>query len=170
MKQIKLIAEEGIDFLELSGGTYEDPKMMGEEKSAPTDEEKKAGEQPSKRTLERESFFLEFAKKVREQFPSLVLMVTGGFRTRLGMQAALESGGCDLIGIGRPATIWADLPKKVILNEEIKDGDAVIRLTPIVLKGVMAFVAQVFNYLGFAVVGTGAKSLFYAEKLSALGK
>ncbi|KAJ6172656.1 hypothetical protein N7470_001723 [Penicillium chermesinum] len=29
MTQIKLLAEAGIDFLEISGGSYEDPKMMG---------------------------------------------------------------------------------------------------------------------------------------------
>lgn len=145
--------------------------MMGEEKSSSTVQEKKAGEVvPSKRTLERESFFLEFAKKVREQFPSLVLMVTGGFRTRLGMQAALESGGCDLIGIARPATVWADLPKKVILNGELKDEDAVIKLDPVVLSGVVAFVVRLMNAVGFAAVGVGAKSVFYAQKLSVLGK
>lgn len=51
-------------------------------------------------------------------------MVTGGFRTRLGMEAALEEDACDMIGIGRPAVLNPALPNNVIFNKEVKDEDA----------------------------------------------
>ncbi len=54
-------------------------------------------------TIQREAFFLDFAKIIREQFPDLVLMVTGGFRTRGAMEEAVATGACDLIGLARPA-------------------------------------------------------------------
>lgn len=66
--QIRLIAEAGIDFIEISGGSYENPRM-GADAVIPSN--------PKKSTALRESFFLEFAKTVRQEFPKLVLMVTG---------------------------------------------------------------------------------------------
>ena len=29
-------------------------------------------------------------------------MVTGGFRTKLGMESAVKSGACEIVGVGRP--------------------------------------------------------------------
>ena len=51
-------------------------------------------------TVAREAFFLDFAKAIREKFRSVPLMVTGGFRTRQGMEAALREDACDIIGLG----------------------------------------------------------------------
>ena len=80
--------------------------------------------QKSERTKAREAFFLEFAKIIRTKFPQLPLMVTGGFRTRQGMEAALASNDCDMIGIGRPAVLNPSLPANLILNPEVADADA----------------------------------------------
>ena len=38
-------------------------------------------------------------------------MLTGGFRSLAGMQAALESGACDLVGLARALAIDPDFPK-----------------------------------------------------------
>lgn len=130
LSQIRLIVEAGIDFLEISGGTYEDPKvrispsrgrknfilraltftfqMMAQQKLA----EPAVGQ--SSRTVAREAFFLDFAHEIRKHFPKLVLMVTGGFRTRAGMESAISNGSCDLIGIARPATINPKVPKLIL--------------------------------------------------------
>ena len=43
-------------------------------------------------------------------------MVTGGFRTRAGMEAALE-GDCDVIGLGRPLCWQPDLPRRLLARE-----------------------------------------------------
>jgi 2,4-dienoyl-CoA reductase-like NADH-dependent reductase (Old Yellow Enzyme family) len=72
----------------------------------------------------REAFFLEFSRAIREKFRDIPLVVTGGFRTRLGMEAALDEDACEMIGVGRPAVLNPVLPKNVIFNEEIKDEDA----------------------------------------------
>ena len=45
------------------------------------------------------------------------LMVTGGFRTREGMQKALESGICQVVGIGRPMCADPHCMKKLFSGE-----------------------------------------------------
>lgn len=107
--------------------------------------------QKSERTKAREAFFLEFAKIIRNKFPKLPLMVTGGFRTRQGMEAALQADDCDMIGIGRPAIINPSLPANLILNPEVADADA--RLSD---KKVEPH--WIFEKLGMkSVVGAGAE-------------
>lgn len=92
------LAEEGIDLIEISGGSYEAPAMMGARAS----------------TVAREAYFLEYAKTVREVAPDVPLAVTGGFRSRSAMLAALESGDCDMIGLGRPAATTPDAPTQIL--------------------------------------------------------
>lgn len=74
-------------------------------------------------TESREAFFLDFATQTRKRFPSLILMVTGGFRTRKGIAAALKSGVCDLIGIGRPAILNPDFPR-LMMDDTYSDEEA----------------------------------------------
>lgn len=71
---------------------------------------------------------MEFAQSIRKALPDLHLMVTGGFRTRRGMEAAVSEGDCDMVGIARPATVFPQLPKDIILNPAVTDDDAVLRL------------------------------------------
>lgn len=97
--------------------------------TGPADSEEKANK--SARTKAREAFFLEFAQAIRKDVPDVPLMVTGGFRTRQGLEAALHDGGCDLVGIGRPACVKPLLPNEVILNKAIKDDDAVFHVQKI---------------------------------------
>ena len=78
----------------------------------------------SARTAAREAFFLEFSKAIRGAIPDVPLMVTGGFRTRRGMEAAVSENACDFIGIGRPAVLDPSLPKGIVFNPEIPDEDA----------------------------------------------
>jgi 2,4-dienoyl-CoA reductase-like NADH-dependent reductase (Old Yellow Enzyme family) len=81
----------GIDLLELSGGTYEAPAML----------EHRRYRSASARTGAREAYFLEFAQEVRSLVP-MPVMLTGGFRTRAAMAAALESRAVDVIGMAKP--------------------------------------------------------------------
>ena len=101
----------GIDFIEISGGTYEAPAMTGSKRS-------KAGVKKES-TIQREAYFLEFAEKVRTEVKT-VLMVTGGFRTRAGMDAALASGACDLIGIARPLAVETDVAAHLLAGQNVK--------------------------------------------------
>ncbi|WP_281189876.1 nitroreductase family deazaflavin-dependent oxidoreductase [Millisia brevis] len=101
---ISLLADEGIDLLEISGGSYESPAMMGQaEKSA--------------RTRAREAYFLDYAATVRDLAPGIPLAVTGGFRTRAGIEEALASGACDVVGIGRPAAVVPDAARALLTGE-----------------------------------------------------
>lgn len=164
IEQIKLVVDCGIDFIEISGGTYENPKMLGDValEAAGSTSNAPAGAVPDK-TSQRESFFLEFAKTIRETFPDVVLMVTGGFRTRVGMEEALKSGGCDIIGIGRPAAVIPRLPKEIILNtKDVPDEQASIALAPFQ----MPLLIRKFH---LKQVGAGVQSAYYGEQIGRMG-
>jgi 2,4-dienoyl-CoA reductase-like NADH-dependent reductase (Old Yellow Enzyme family) len=117
------------------------PQMMQEAQRA-----------PSAKTSAREAFFLDFAKAVRARFPDLKLMVTGGFRSRGGMEAALAENVCDIIGIGRPSVVNQWLPKQVLLNEKVSDEDAQMYLSPTSLPWFMSWVP-------IKALGAGAESV-----------
>ena len=68
-------------------------------------------------SLAREAYFLEFAEKIRATV-KVPLMVTGGFRSVGGMNAALESGALDLVGIARGMAIEPDLPLRLLAGQE----------------------------------------------------
>lgn len=90
---VAALAREAVDLIEVSGGSYESPAMSGS--AAPS-------------TRAREAYFLDYARSVRDAAGSVPLAVTGGFRTRSGMQEALTSGDCDVVGIARPTVTTTD--------------------------------------------------------------
>ena len=95
------LAEEGIDLIEISGGTYEAPAMIGQARQRES-------------TRRREAYFLEYAETVRERLPGVPLLVTGGFRGRNAMEEALASGACDLVGVARPLAVAPDGPEELL--------------------------------------------------------
>lgn len=100
--------DAGVDLLEISGGSYEQPAMMDlEGVEAQYEENKRAS------TIAREAYFLSYADEIRK-VAKMPLMVTGGFRTRAGMEAAIDSGACDLCGVARPLCVDPDVPKKLL--------------------------------------------------------
>jgi 2,4-dienoyl-CoA reductase-like NADH-dependent reductase (Old Yellow Enzyme family) len=94
----------GIDQIEISGGTYENPVMMGNVKQS---------------TKERETYFLEYAKNIRSHV-NTSLVVTGGFRSSIGMRECLKSGAADFVGIARPMVLDPAFPSKVLSNTGAK--------------------------------------------------
>ena len=94
----QMLENAGVDIIEISGGTYEQPKLIGVDDLTINP---KRSEQRKESTIAREAFFLDYAAKMSAVI-EIPLMVTGGFRTMEGMKQALESGACDLVGIGRP--------------------------------------------------------------------
>jgi 2,4-dienoyl-CoA reductase-like NADH-dependent reductase (Old Yellow Enzyme family) len=97
---------EGVDFIEVSGGSYESPKMMG------GDHEVKVRDS----TRRREAYFVEYAEQMRAAV-KLPLMLTGGFVTAAGMEDAIASGAVDIVGIARPMAIDPELPRKILAGE-----------------------------------------------------
>ncbi len=98
----------GVDLIEISGGSYEQPRMMDMSGL-------EAGEEPlvAKSTQAREAYFVDFARAMKASV-KVPLMVTGGFRSRAAMDHALSTGGADLIGIGRPMCADTDAPDQLL--------------------------------------------------------
>ncbi|MDX2233457.1 MAG: NADH:flavin oxidoreductase/NADH oxidase family protein [Hyphomonadaceae bacterium] len=93
------LGEAGVDVLEISGGSYEQPRMMGMDGLQKPDLK---GLPAS--TAAREAYFLDFASEMRRRV-AMPLMVTGGFRTAAAMARAITDDGVALIGLGRPLCV-----------------------------------------------------------------
>ncbi|WP_026918580.1 nitroreductase family deazaflavin-dependent oxidoreductase [Gordonia shandongensis] len=98
---VAMIAAEPIDLIEISGGSYESPAMMGRPAVAES-------------TRAREAYFLDYAASVRELAGTVPLAVTGGFRSRSAMHDAVADGACDAVGIGRPTAIEPRAPRRLV--------------------------------------------------------
>ncbi len=101
-----------LDLLEISGGTYEQPRLLGYEGKAAS----QAGPHVADTTRRREAYFLDYAAAIRK-VATMPLLVTGGFRTRAGMDDALNANECDVIGLARPLCGEPDLPKRLLANQ-----------------------------------------------------
>jgi 2,4-dienoyl-CoA reductase-like NADH-dependent reductase (Old Yellow Enzyme family) len=106
------LEQAGVDLIEISGGTYEQPKLLGVEGV-----EEEEDQHVKQSTLMREAYFVDFALAMQEHV-SIPLMVTGGFRRREVMEQAISVGGADLIGIGRPLCVMTDAPARLLAGEE----------------------------------------------------
>ena len=108
----KILNDEKIDLLEISGGTYEQAKFLGYDKLAV---KPKKNISLKKNTIAREAYFLSYAEKISLQ-SKVPIMVTGGFRSQIGMNAALSSV-CQMIGVARPLCADPKAVKKLLLQE-----------------------------------------------------
>jgi len=108
LQVVQWLEQASVDLIEISGGTYEQPKLLGLEGM---EEEEK--QQVAESTMLREAYFVDFALAMQEKV-SIPLMVTGGFRQRLAMEQALESGSADVVGLGRPMCVMTDAPKQLM--------------------------------------------------------
>ncbi len=99
---IKALVAEGIDMVEISGGTYEEPTM--------------SGKNIRESTKQREAYFLEFAEKVRKE-ANVPLAATGGFRTAAAMNAALAEGSLDMVGLARPLAVDPEYSNKLLTGK-----------------------------------------------------
>ena len=95
LKTIVELANLGLDFVEISGGTYERPAMMGA---------------TSKST--NQVFFAEYSKKLKQKI-DIPVIVTGGIRSINAMNTLLNDNTTDFIGIARPLTIDPNIPNKI---------------------------------------------------------
>lgn len=114
---VRMLNGTGLDLLEVSGGSLEQPKVVG----VTLKDEGVDGRPES--TRRREAYFLEFARAIRE-VAAMPVMVTGGFRTVAVMVEALEGGELDMVGIGRPFIADPLVARKIL------DGSIVRTPTP----------------------------------------
>lgn len=99
------LVEDGIDLLEISGGTYEHLRLLGAGHEA--------DQARAEATKRREAYFLEYASTLRSA-AKVTLAVTGGFRSRAVMQAALADGLLDVIGLARPLCTDTDIGRRLV--------------------------------------------------------
>lgn len=123
---IDMLNDAGVDFVEISGGNYEQPKMMDMEGMEPVFEEK-----VRESTRAREAYFANYARSVQTR-ATMPLMVTGGFRSVAAMNAALEDGEADLIGLARPLCVDTQLPDKLLTGalDEAEKWEKKLRIGP----------------------------------------
>ncbi|MDZ4678577.1 MAG: NADH:flavin oxidoreductase/NADH oxidase family protein [Oligoflexia bacterium] len=101
----EFLSNLGIDLIEISGGSYESPEMMGISKR--------------ESTIRREAYFLEYSNAIKNKI-RCPLMVTGGFRTGTFMTAALKEQKLDLIGLGRPLAINPNFANDLLGGQNIQ--------------------------------------------------
>ena len=101
------LKEAGCDLIEVSGGNYEQPRMIDFDRKDPLADNKRES------TKRREAYFLDFVPKLRAA-TDLPVMVTGGFRTVDAMVDAVEKDGVDMIGIGRPFCLNPDAARDIL--------------------------------------------------------
>jgi 2,4-dienoyl-CoA reductase-like NADH-dependent reductase (Old Yellow Enzyme family) len=148
LQVIELLNKEGLDLLEISGGNYEQPRLMGIEGLEPVFEEK-----VRESTRAREAYFFDYAVAAR-QVATMPIMVTGGFRSAQGMNEALSGGDVDAIGLARPLCVDPAFPAKILSGElhEAPDVDKDIRIGPGFL-GPASPITAIKAINGFARIG-----------------
>jgi len=120
---VKEMDKLGMDFIEVSGGNYESPKMFG------GDEDK--------------VYFAGYAKKIKE-FIEAPIMVTGGIKTIDSMEEIIDSGTADFIGLARSLALEPFIPNQ-IENGSYRTAD-VKRLT----TGIKSLDKKAGSFLGLA--------------------
>lgn len=100
---IEAIDHLGLDFIEISGGTYEATAMMGSGS-------KKTYQKES--TEKREAYFVDFAKEVSKKVET-PLLLTGGFRNLASIEHAIGNNIVDFVGMGRPFCVYPDIVKRL---------------------------------------------------------
>lgn len=93
-KVVTMLSALDVDFIELSGGSYEAPAMQGRTADG--------------RTLAREAYFLTFAEQIAKS-AHVPVMTTGGIR-RLEVANHVLSSGIDLVGMASALAFEPDLP------------------------------------------------------------
>ena len=108
---VRLLNDEAVDLVEISGGSYESPAMQGR----PAEETKRVS------TRAREAYFLDFARDIVAT-AEMPIMVTGGIRRRAAAEDALtpEDGrpGVAMVGIAQALAYQPDLPNQWQLAEK----------------------------------------------------
>lgn len=93
---VRMLNPLGLDFIEISGGSYESPAMQGRTADG--------------RSLEREAYFLKFAVDIASQ-SQVPVMSTGGI-TRFETAQQVLVAGLALVGMGSALAVDPDLPQR----------------------------------------------------------
>jgi 2,4-dienoyl-CoA reductase-like NADH-dependent reductase (Old Yellow Enzyme family) len=109
LRVVAMLKQAGVDLIELSGGSYEQPQLMGLAGDAKTYAPERPGD-----AGRQEGFFVPFAEEVRRPAAGTPLAVTGGLRARAHMEQAVTSGLVDMVGLARPFCADPDIAAKLL--------------------------------------------------------
>ena len=162
MQVVDWLNDKSVDLLEISGGNYEQPKLLGIEgiqaaEAQPVRESSKA----------REAYFVDYAAMVRER-AKMPVMATGGFRSKLAMEETVSGNMADMIGIGAPLCSDPEGAAKLLSGEidRLENHAKTMRLGPGflgpnsgvgIIKMVNALGQQAWNYLAIEAMAEGRK-------------
>ncbi|WP_084421961.1 NADH:flavin oxidoreductase/NADH oxidase family protein [Henriciella litoralis] len=159
---VKWLSELKVDLLEISGGNYEQPKLLG------IDGLERAEKEPVREsTKAREAYFVDYAGEVRG-VANMPVMATGGFRSKVAMEEALEAGLADMIGIGAPLCTDPQGPAKMLAGETdgVESYAKTLRLGPGfmgpqskvgMIKMINALGQMAWNYMAILAISEGRK-------------
>ncbi len=122
-----------VDFLEVTGGTYERLAMTS---SSSENSKRFRDESAQVSQIQQEAFFVDFAEAIRKVVKCAVA-ATGGFRSKTAMNQALTAGAVDLIGVARPLCVDPDCVKSLLLGraEVLPNDEVSLRLAPFSFAG-----------------------------------
>lgn len=141
-----------VDFIEVSGGTYEKPDFM------------------SGTTNARQAFFSIFSTKAVELFqspaecpgiPAPLILLTGGIRTAAQCHEIVQNKRADLLGFARLATLCPQLP--TVLRSTPADQAA-----PLVMEPDLSNSAAVSLLPQIRLIGAGVGTAWYCVALRRL--
>ena len=153
----KWLEEASVDLIEITGGTYEQPRLLNLEGMEPVEAQSIAAS-----TRAREAYFVDFAEAIRREI-NIPIMVTGGLRRLDAMNVALETGCADMIGIGRPMCVMTDAPTQLLngLSELPRFEDS------------LSLLPRPFKFLNviklFRTISAFATQYWFYEQIAALG-
>lgn len=153
----KWLQEASVDLIEISGGTYEQPRLLNLEGIEPIETQAVA-----QSTRAREAYFVDFATAMKREI-TIPLMVTGGLRRRDAMNEIINSGSADMVGIGRPMCVVTDAPAQLLDGvTELPRFEDSLSLLPRALKFLNRFKL-------IRTVGAFATQYWFYEQIAALG-
>ena len=131
---ISAMNELAVDLVELSGGSYESPAMQGSTADG--------------RTLQREAYFLDFAKEIA-QVATMPIMTTGGVR-RLAVAEDVLAQGIDVVGMGTALAMNPSLPSDWKNDSTLSAHNPVVRWKDKTLSAVatMAVIKRQLQRMG----------------------
>src|SRR3978361_1942123 len=105
---IKWLEDAGVDFFDISGGTYASPAWRGNIM-------KELAERLSQKY--RGSYFIEWAQEMKKVLSRAVIGTTGGGGDSHRMDEAVERGDIDMVGLGRALREDPEFVNKAIKGE-----------------------------------------------------
>ena len=104
----RVLGEEGIDAIEVSGGMYDSYKG-------------KNAVRTRIRKPEQEAYFLPYAAEIKKAVGDVPVIAVGGIRSVPVMEKIISEGKADFISMSRPLIREPDLPKKIRNGKERAD-------------------------------------------------